>query len=211
MKYKHYPSLHYAQINDFITALTKEAGVSPLALQMVIYTASRSGEVLKAEWNEFDLKQKIWVIPASRTKTKIRDHKIPLSNPAIEILRGLEKKKIGPYVFPGQTLKKPLSDMAMLLLIRRLNALGKGPRWVDARTKEQIVSHGFRSTFRDWCAEQTDYPREIAEAALSHIIGNKVEAAYLRTDHFDKRKKLMDAWARHCLTPANKTGNNASN
>jgi hypothetical protein len=199
---QHYPSLPYDQINDFIAALTKEDGLAALALQLVIYTASRSGEVLKAKWSEFDLKQKTWVIPASRTKTKIRDHKIPLSNPAMEILRDLEKKKVGEYVFFGKDLKKPLSDMAMLALIRRLNAVGKNPRWVDGRTKEPIVSHGFRSTFRDWCAEQTNYPREIAEAALSHIVGNKVEAAYLRTDHFDKRKQLMGAWAKYCATPS---------
>ena len=154
---------------------------------MAILTTTRTSETLKAKWTEFDLKQKIWTIPAERIKTR-KTHRVPLSAPALAILKELNESNAGDYVFPGSKRNKPLSDMAMLMLLRRMK-------------HDDITVHGFRSTFRDWAAEQTNHSREVAEMCLSLAIGDKVEAAYRRGDLFEKRQQLMDEWARYCYQP----------
>jgi integrase len=154
------------------------------ALEFLIPTAARSGEVLGAQRQEFDLEAKIWRIPASRMKAE-REHRVPLSGRAIEILEKLAEVKTGAFVFPGQKPGKSLSAMALEMVLRRMK--------VDVATV-----HGFRSPFRDWCGEETHFPREVAEAALAHTIGNKAEQAYRRGDALEKRRALMDAWAAFC-------------
>src|SRR5262249_15904357 len=135
-----------------------------------------------------NLAEKVWVIPAERMKAE-KEHRVPLSAPAIAILEDMAKLRDGEFVFPGAKRGRPLSDMAMLMLLRRM---GLG----------DLTVHGFRSTFRDWAAERTNFPREVAEMALAHVIDDKTEAAYRRGDLFQKRRQLMNAWARHCAAPA---------
>ncbi len=182
-KVTHQPALPYIEMGAFMEQLKTQEGLAAQALQLVILTATRTTEAIKARWCEFDLNNKLWVIPAERIKTG-KEHRVPLSEPALKILKTLHAAKMGEYVFPSKN-GKPLSDMAMLVLLRRMK-------------RDDITVHGFRSTFRDWCAEQTNYPREVAEAALSHAIADKVEAAYRRSDLFDKRRHLMNEWARYC-------------
>ena len=182
-KAKHHPALPYTDISDFMAELTNKDGLGALALELTILTATRTSETLNAKWSEFDLQKAIWVIPADRIKAG-REHRIPLSDPALKILKNLNESKINDFVFPSKK-DKPLSNMAMMMLLRRMG-------------RDDFVVHGFRSTFRDWAAEQTNYAREVAEAALSHAVGDKVEAAYRRGDLFDKRRQLMNEWARYC-------------
>lgn len=190
-KVLHQPALPYSQVGSFMERLGAIEGLSAMALQVTILTATRTSETLNARWNEIDLKNKVWVIPAERIKTG-KEHRIPLSEAVLKILRRLHEARINDYVFPSNK-GKPLSNMAMMMLVRRMGM-------------EDITVHGFRSTFRDWCAEQTNYPREVAEAALSHAVENKVEAAYRRGDLFEKRKALMAEWARYCQTPRRTEG-----
>ena len=155
---------------------------STMALEFCILTASRSSEVLNAEWSEFDLEKKIWTIPAHRMKAG-HAHRIPLTDRAGNS-QGLPKLDRNPHVFPGMP-GKPLSGMAMTMQLRRMK-------------RENITVHGFRSTFRDWASEQTSFPHETCEHALAHRISDKAEAAYRRGDQFEKRRKLMEAWAAFC-------------
>jgi hypothetical protein len=182
---EHHPALPYARINDFITALANQEGSGARALELVIYTACRTSKVIGARWSEIDLKLRIWIIPANRIKSG-RKHRVPLSAPTMAILKELNKKRVSDFVFPSRNLRTSMSNMAMLQLLKRME-------------RTDITVHGFRSSFRDWAAEQTNFPREIAEAALAHVIGD-VEAAYRRSDLFEKRRKLMNAWAKHCQT-----------
>ena len=182
----HHPALPYCEVAQFITDLRKQEGLAAIALEFVILTATRTSETINAKWQEFNLSDKVWIIPAERIKTG-KEHRIPLSDSAIAILEKLQVIKDGEYVFNNRN-QKPISNMAMLQLLKRMN-------------KAEITVHGFRSTFRDWAAEQTNYPREVAEAALSHAVGDKVEAAYRRSDFFEKRRQMMDAWARYCEMP----------
>jgi integrase len=138
---------------------------------------------MEARWAEFDLDEKIWTLPAGRTKAA-REHRVPLSDRAVSILREMEKGKVSEYVFPGQRPNRPLSNMAFEMLLRR--------------AKSEFTAHGFRSSFRDWAGNETNFPRELAEAALSHVVGDKTERAYRRSDALARRRELMDAWARHC-------------
>jgi len=158
--------------------------IAARALEFVILTATRTSETRNAKWTEFDFDKRIWTIPAINTKTN-KEHKIYLNDKLLSILEQVKKIKAGEYVFSGRKPNKPLSDMAMLMLIRRMKY-------------EDITTHGFRSSFRDWAAEQTNFAREVAEASLAHAIGDKVEAAYRRGDLFEKRQQLMEAWAKHC-------------
>ncbi|MDF3024341.1 MAG: phage integrase, partial [Alphaproteobacteria bacterium] len=174
-KVKHRPALPYAEVGQFVKTLKDEDGIASLALQFTILTASRTAETIGAQWTEFDLKKGVWVVPADRIKAG-REHKVPLSQGALQVLeqaRAHQDKggKASEWVFPSYKHTRPLSNMAMLALLKRLG-------------RTDITVHGFRSSFRDWAAEQTNFPREIAEAALAHISGDKVEASYLRTDHF---------------------------
>ncbi|MGA0569592.1 tyrosine-type recombinase/integrase [Variovorax sp. VNK109] len=178
-KVDHHRSLPYAEAQAFMDRLRVQEGMGARALELVVLTAARSGEVRGATWNEFDLDQAVWVVPAERMKAK-REHRVPLSAQAVALLRRMEEVRMTAYVFPGSR-KEMISDMTISAALRRMG--------LDA------VPHGFRSTFRDWAAEQTEFPREVAEMALAHTVGTAVERAYLRTDLFDRRRQLMQAWA----------------
>jgi integrase len=178
----HHPALDYEDLPEFMTELRKQVGISASALEFAILTAARTGEVINARWNEFD--DDVWSIPAERMKAR-KEHRVPLSAPTLEILDQLSQVREGDYVFRSSNLVKPISNMAMLQLLKRMNYA-------------HITVHGFRSTFRDWCAEKTNAPREVAEMALAHVIENKVEAAYRRGDLFERRQQLMNVWANYC-------------
>jgi integrase len=198
---KHHPALPWQKVPAFITALRKLDSISAKALQFTILNASRSGEVRGAKWREIDIENAIWTIPAERMKAK-REHRVPLSEAAIELLNIMKPLAHGPdnLIFPSVRKSTSLSDMALSELLRGMNEVDEGqtPPWVSQDGKP-IVVHGFRSTFRDWCEEATSTPHAVSEAALAHIVSNKVEAAYRRTDLFDKRRALMQKWADHCL------------
>jgi integrase len=183
-KVEHHAALPYPEIGPFMLKLRQQPGTSALALEFAILTAARTGEVLGATWAEIDLDAQVWTIPADRMKAG-KEHRIPLSAPAVAILHKLEPPTPGPFVFPGAKAGKPLSTMALLMTLRRMN-------------RADLTAHGFRSTFRDWAAERTNYPREVAEQALAHSLPDKVEAAYRRGDLFEKRRRLMDDWAIFC-------------
>lgn len=177
----HHKALAYGEVPAFVRALHKREAVAALALEFTILTAARSGEVIGAIWAEVDLEKAIWTIPADRMKAA-KEHRVPLSPRAVDILESL--KPLGSkYLFPGANGGK-LSGMAMAMLLRRM--------------KQDATVHGFRSAFRDWAAECTGYAHEVAEMALAHTVGNKVERAYRRGDLFDKRRRLMDDWATYC-------------
>ncbi len=137
-----------------------------------------------AKWSEIDLEKRVWTVPANRMKAG-REHRVPLSSRAVSILKRLADLNMGEFVFPGQKPKKPLSNMAMEMVLRRMKI-------------EEATVHGFRSSFRDWAGNVTNFPREVTETALAHVIGDKAEQAYRRGDALDKRRKLMDAWAAYC-------------
>jgi integrase len=180
---KHHAALPYDQIPSFMAELRQAEGTAAAALEFLILTAVRTGEVIYARWSEVDLKKRVWVVPAERMKG-YREHRVPLSRAATVALTRIKQPK-GLYLFPGRTPDKPLSNMALLMTLGRMN-------------RGDITAHGFRSTFRDWAAERTNFPREVVETALAHSIESKTEAAYRRTDFFEKRRQLMDSWAEYC-------------
>lgn len=202
----HHAALAWQDVPAFIKALRAREGASARALEFAILTAARSGEVLGARWREFDLDAGLWTIPAARMKAG-REHRVPLSAPALAVLAGmLDSRPAGdadPLVFPGAQKGKPLSSMAMMMVLRRMNTAraGQAPRWRDPVTGEAVTPHGFRSTFRDWAGETTAHPREVVEHALAHRLGDRVEQAYARGDLFAKRRRLMDEWAAFCGRP----------
>ena len=180
----HFQAIPYKEVPKFVVALrdSNTNEIVRLAFELLILTATRTNEVLNADWAEIDLKKKVWTIPGSRMKTS-QEHRIPLSSRALELFK--RAQKIGNeegIVFPGRDSKKPLSNMAFLMSIRRMGL--------------DFTAHGFRSAFRDWAAETTNYPRDVCEMALAHSIKNKTEAAYRRGDLFEKRKELMKSWDR---------------
>lgn len=181
-KTKHHRRLPYTEISTFMAELRKQSGIGAKALEFTILTAARSGEVRAATWDEFDLKAGLWTVPANRMKAD-KEHRVPLSDAAQAILKSQKKVAINEYVFPSPRATI-LSDMTMSAVLRRMQ--------VDA------VPHGFRSTFRDWAAEKTDYPNEMAEMALAHTISDKVEAAYRRGDLLEKRRQMMQDWTWFC-------------
>lgn len=191
---KHHAAVPYSELPAFMANIRKREGVSPRALEFTILNATRTNETINARWTEIDLKAKVWSIPASRMKSG-RVHRVPLSDRAIEILRALPHE--GAFVFPGARAGQPLSNMAMLELVR--GAIGNG-----------FTVHGFRSSFRDWCKEQTNYPREIAELALAHVVKDKSEAAYSRGDALEKRRPMMTAWARYCASKPQASADNVT-
>ena len=179
----HHPAMPFAEVRKFLAALRTVDGVSARALEFTILTAARSGEVLGARWPEIDMEAKVWTVPAARMKAA-REHRVPLSPRAVAVIAGMAETRVSDYVFPGARRNRPLSVMAMAMLLRQ-----HGPGF---------TVHGFRSAFRDWCGERTHFPRELAEAALAHVVGDATERAYRRGDALDKRRELMDAWANHC-------------
>jgi integrase len=191
---KNHPSLPWPRIGEFILALRAREGVSARAVEFAILTACRSGEARGAQWAEFDMAGKIWTIPAERMKAK-REHQVPLSDATLALLESITKDDDADVVFAG-TKGQPLSDMSLTAVIRRMNGDEK-PVWVDPNG-DSITIHGFRSTFRMWAAETTNYPREVAEHALAHQLPDAVERAYQRGSQFAKRTALMSEWAVHC-------------
>jgi integrase len=183
---EHHPALPYDEVADFVAMLRSQEGIASRALEFLILTATRTGEVIGARWDEVDLGEKIWVVPAARMKAG-REHRVPLSAAAVAILEEMKRICESDFVFPGGKRGKPLSNMAMLAVLKRME-------------RADLTTHGFRSSFRDWAAERTNFPRDVAEMALAHTIGDKVEAAYRRGDLFQKRRQLMDGWARFCET-----------
>lgn len=182
---EHHAALPYQQLPAFIADLRKLPGTSARALEFLILTAARTSEVRLAKPEEID--GATWAIPAGRMKSH-REHRVPLSARAMELA-----KLHSGYLFPGPEDNVPMSQMALLMLLRRMG-------------REDLTVHGFRSTFRDWCAEMTNYPREVAEMALAHAIGDQTEAAYRRGDLFEKRRRLMAEWAKFCDQPAKAAG-----
>lgn len=180
----HHAALAYDDLPAFIEALRARKSTAALALELAILTACRSGEVLNARWSEFDLDKALWTIPANRMKAGL-EHRVPLPKRAVAILKSLKAARQGEFVFPGKRAGKPLSSMAMAMQLRRMK-------------RADLTVHGFRSTFRDWASEQTSFPHETCEHALAHRISDKAEAAYRRGDQFEKRRRLMEAWAAFC-------------
>lgn len=183
---KHHAALPYSELPVFMAQLKDRDAVAARALEFAILTAARTGEVIGAKWDELDLIERVWSIPAERMKGG-REHRVPLSGAAMEIVQHMSTIRQNDHVFPGDR-RDALSNMALLMLLRRME-------------RTDITAHGFRSTFRDWVEEQTDSPRAVAEMALSHAIGSAVEAAYRRGDLLEKRRPLMKRWAEYCTAP----------
>jgi integrase len=181
---EHHAALSFAALPAFFLRLQAADGLGARALELAILTAGRTSEVLCATWGEIDLDAALWSIPAARMKAR-REHRVPLSPPAVALLRKLHTIRQGEHVFAGQGRGKPLSNMALLMTLRRMK-------------RGDLTAHGFRSTFRDWAAESTGHPSEVVEMALAHAVGDKVEAAYRRGDLFEKRRKLMNDWGAYC-------------
>ncbi|WP_198374047.1 tyrosine-type recombinase/integrase [Neoroseomonas rubea] len=197
---EHHPALPWKEAGAFLAALSAQHGTAAQALAFTILTAARTGETIGAKWSEIDLAERVWTIPARRMKAG-KEHRVPLSSSAVAILEQMAKQRAegdgDGYVFPGQMMGKPLSNMAMLKLLERMKRPGTPRPWTDA-AGEEITVHGFRSTFRDWAGETTHHPREVIEHAMAHLLKNKAEAAYSRGDLFQKRVALMQDWADFC-------------
>lgn len=180
---RHHPALPWKQVPAFMARLRARDGITPRALEFTILTAVRTNETIGATFDEFDLPNKIWIIPPGRMKADA-EHRVPLCDRAVEIVKDMQRHALNEFVFPGMKRGRPLSGMAMLMLLRDLHA--------------GITTHGFRSSFRDWAGETTRHPSDVCEAALGHIRERKVHGAYQRGDLFAKRRKLMNDWARFC-------------
>lgn len=195
-KVEHHAALPWSDIGAFMAELRDENGVAARALEFAILTAGRTGEVIGATWSEIDMHARLWTVPGDRMKAG-REHRVPLSEAAMAVLKvmaPLRDDNAGGWIFPGGRKDQHLSNMGMMMLLRRMK-------------RGDLTVHGFRSAFRDWCAEATNHPREVAEQALAHTLADKVEAAYRRGDLFEKRRRLMEDWAGFCAraaaTPAN--------
>ncbi len=180
----HHAAMPFDDVPEFMARLRAQNPISARALEFTILTAARTGEVVGATWSEIDTRAAVWTVPAARAKAE-RTHRVPLSAPAIALLDELSHLRISDYVFPGQRSGRSISTGAMDAMLQRMGA-------------DNITVHGFRSSFRDWAGECTDFPREIAEAALAHSVGDETERAYRRGDALDRRRHLMDAWAEYC-------------
>lgn len=193
---EHHPALPFKRMGAFMEALGKQAGNGARALEFTILTNSRTGETRKATWKQIDLENAVWTIPPVNMKAG-KEHRVPLSPQALKLLS--ELPRTGDYVFPGAT-GEMLSDMSVNAVIRRMN--NPEMMWTDEQGRG-VVAHGFRSSFRDWAGETTAYPREVIEHSMAHKLKDKAEAAYARGTMFDKRRGLMDAWAKYCYTQGN--------
>ncbi|HEV2555261.1 MAG TPA: integrase arm-type DNA-binding domain-containing protein [Bosea sp. (in: a-proteobacteria)] len=182
----HHAAMPYTAVPAFIADLREREAIAARALEFAILCASRSGEVLGARWSEVDLAEKVWTIPAERMKNG-KPHRVPLTTRALAILADMKEGKRGEHVFPGAKAKRPLSSHALLMLMRRTTA-------------KEFTPHGFRSSFRDWAGETTNFPRDVVEMALAHTVGDATERAYRRGDALEKRRKLLEAWARFVST-----------
>jgi integrase len=183
---EHHAALPFAEIGALMAELRQQEGVGAKALEFTILTAARTGEAIGARWGEFNLAERLWTVPGERMKAG-KEHRVPLSDAALAILEDLQRVRHGDFVFPGGRAGRPISNMAMTMTLRRM---GRG----------DLTVHGFRSSFRDWAAERTGFPAEVAEMALAHTVSDAVERAYRRGDLFQKRRQMMDAWAKFCTT-----------
>ena len=179
----HHAALDYAKLPAFLADLREREAVAARCLEFAILTAARSGEALGARWSEIDEASNVWTVPADRMKAA-REHRVPLTERALAILAEMKRGRVSDFIFPGQRRGKPLSVMALEMVLRRMNV--------------EVTVHGFRSTFRDWAGNETHFPRELAEHALAHVIGDKAEQAYRRGDALEKRRALMAAWGAYC-------------
>ena len=198
---EHLAALPYAALPAFLVSLRAREAIAARALEFLVLTAARTGEVIGAQWNEIDLLDKTWTVPAARMKAH-REHRVPLSARALAILQEMQAAREGDddnaFVFPGPKGGKPLSNMAFLMLLRRIK-------------RADLTAHGFRATFKTWASERTSFQNEIVEAALAHVIGDKVEQAYRRGDLFEKRRRLMQQWATFCIAaPAQQSKTNVT-
>jgi integrase len=182
----HHAAMVYQDVPTFIGCLRQIDTTSARALEFAILTAARSGEVYGATWTEIEPENRVWVIPAERMKAA-REHRVPLCDRALEIIRRMGEVKVGEFVFPGRGARKPLSHIAMAKVLKRMGV-------------ENATVHGFRSAFRDWAGNETQFAREVAEAALAHVIGDKAEQAYRRGDALEKRRALMNSWEQYLQT-----------
>ena len=189
-KVKHHAAMPHIEVGALMAKLATRHEIGAAALAFTVLTAARSGEVTGAQWDEIDLDDKLWTVPGARMKSG-REHKVPLSDAAIAVLEKMQARRVSNFVFPGVKKGQGIAASGISVALRRLG-------------HRDVTVHGFRSSFRDWCSEQTSFPREVCEAALAHVVGDKVEAAYRRTEFLEKRRKLMAAWARYISTPAAK-------
>jgi integrase len=185
---QHHAAMPYAELPGFMNALREQDSVAARALEFLVLTAARTGEVIGARWKEIDFKNRLWIVPAERMKAG-KEHRVPLCPRALSVLQATKPEGVenGAFVFPGSQPRKTQSNMVFLMLLRRMK-LGR------------LTGHGFRATFKTWATERTNFPREVIEAALAHVAGDKIEAAYQRGDLFDKRRRLMTAWSEYCGT-----------
>ncbi len=184
----HHAALPYAELGSFMAELCGQEGIAARALEFTILTAARTGEVIGARWDEINFAERLWTVPPERMKAG-KEHRVPLSAPALAILEKMQEIRHTDFLFPGHRGSRPLGPMAMVQLLKRMG-------------RTDLTVHGFRSSFADWVTERTNFPREVVEIALAHTIENRVEAAYRRGDLFQKRRQLADAWARYCMAPA---------
>ena len=195
-----HPSLPHERLPGFFADLRQRDAIAARALEFLILTNVRTDAVLKLKWPELDLDQAIWSVPLANLKDrKFRKEgfRVPLSARAVEIARAMEKIKVSDFVFPGQAPGKPFSNMAFLVLLKRMNATAT-EKWVDPTDRRPITAHGFRATFRTWAEEVTGFPHAVIEEAMGHKVGGQVERAYRRTDVLEKRRELMTTWANYC-------------
>jgi integrase len=203
---RHMPALPWEQIPEFMAELRQQEGVAARALEFAILCASRSGEVRLMRWsgNEIDTSAKQWACPAERMKSK-REHLVPLTGRCVEIIAYMSERAFNDLVFPSERKDRPLSDETLTMVIRRMSDIRDEaglPRWVDPKEGgAEVVPHGFRSTFKDYVTEQLPFPNEVSEAALAHVKGDQVEAAYKRDGLLTKRRALMEAWSSYCARP----------
>ena len=186
-KVEHHAALPFGEIGAFMTELRQIEGAAARALELTILTAVRTNEVRGARWSEIDFAERVWTIPAERMTKTDREHRVPLSERALEILQEQQQVRESDVVFVSSRTGRPLGSTTLLKLLGHMG--------------HSVTVHGFRSSFRDWTAEQTNFPRDVCEMALAHVVGNQVEAAYRRGDLFRKRQQLMEAWARYCALP----------
>jgi integrase len=180
---QHHPALPYSHVPSFMQQLRARGGIAPRALEFTILTASRIGEALGARWDEMDIQSGLWIIPPQRMKSG-KEHRVPMSSRVVAIVQKMAEIRLSEFVFPGMKQGRPVSTRGPRTLVRDLHA--------------GITRHGFRSSFRDWAAETTNFPNHVVEMALAHAVGDAVEAAYRRGDLLEKRRKLMEAWAAYC-------------
>jgi integrase len=180
---RHLAAMDYRKVPTFMAKLRQQETVVASALEFQVLTAARTGEVLNATWGEIDLENKLWTVAAERMKAS-REHVVPLSTRALSILRDMKKLRTSEFVFVGFRDGKPMWGNTVLRVLKQMG--------------HNVTAHGFRSSFRDWCGDATNYPREIAEAALAHTVGDQTERAYRRLSALEKRRELMDAWANYC-------------